>query len=354
MLLRYTFQTISNGRAIANNAAPLCRQLLAATSRNRIASVRSNSSTGFAAVSKHLYTTATPSPQPLQSAASASSSNPAAAGGSSGRWKKPTAEGAVTQIISRLQPSVKNPKFRPHVFNCFMEDEPGILTRATGIMAARGYNIDSVVVSKTEIPGLSRMTISLLGEDKVIEQAKRQLEDLTQVWAVVDLSNAKVVEREVLLVKLSTLGQDYVDTMTRSNFGAEGGVTPRQPIKGGNAAAAVATSNDVDVVEELHINPYEQVLESSRNLSYIRSLSKLFDAKIVDVGADCAIVELCAKSDRIDAFMKLVEPFGVLEAARTGRMVMSRTAKLSLFAEDSAEENAFEKEEVDLSALPPS
>ncbi|KAJ2884069.1 acetolactate synthase, regulatory subunit, partial [Coemansia aciculifera] len=66
---------------------------------------------------------------------------------------------AVSKIIYKT-PTAQKTSHHIHVLNCFMQDEPGILTRATGIMAARGYNIDSVVVSRTEIPGLSRMTIT--------------------------------------------------------------------------------------------------------------------------------------------------------------------------------------------------
>ncbi|KAJ2195346.1 acetolactate synthase, regulatory subunit, partial [Coemansia sp. RSA 530] len=98
---------------------------------------------------------------------------------------------AVSNIIYKT-PTAQKTSSHIHVLNCFMQDEPGILTRATGIMAARGYNIDSVVVSRTEIPGLSRMTITVNGEQAVVQQARKQLEDLPQVWAVVDLSDSKV------------------------------------------------------------------------------------------------------------------------------------------------------------------
>ncbi|KAJ1949006.1 acetolactate synthase, regulatory subunit, partial [Linderina pennispora] len=104
--------------------------------------------------------------------------------------------------------------------------------------------------------------------------------------------------------------------------------------------------------------PQLQILESCERLEYIRSLSDMFGGKVVDIGAECCIVELCAKSERIDAFMKLVAPFGILEAARSGRMAMSRTAKLSLFDQDPPEMQEGEEAQAlpaaDLANLPPS
>ncbi|KAJ1804280.1 acetolactate synthase, regulatory subunit, partial [Coemansia sp. RSA 2599] len=234
------------------------------------------------------------------------------------RAEKSTAD-AVSNIIYKT-PTAQKTSHHEHVLNCFMQDEPGILTRATGIMAARGYNIDSVVVSRTEIPGLSRMTIVVKGEQAVVQQARKQLEDLPQVWAVVDLSDAKVVEREILLIKLSTLGPDHMAC-------SDNMCTPRQPV-----APQVVHQRERELIEgqqaavgtELDATatalPHVQVVESSRRLGYIRNLANMFGARVVDVGAECCIVELCAKSERVDAFMKIAAPFGILEAARSGRM----------------------------------
>ncbi|KAJ2456328.1 acetolactate synthase, regulatory subunit [Coemansia sp. RSA 2336] len=254
---------------------------------------------------------------------------------------------AVSNIIYKT-PTAQKTSRHIHVLNCFMQDEPGILTRATGIMAARGYNIDSVVVSRTEIPGLSRMTITVKGEQAVVQQARKQLEDLPQVWAVVDLSDAKVVEREILLIKLSTLGSESLAC-------ANNACTPRKPL-----SPSTVHRRERELAEEQHADlsaaetPYVQVVESSRRLSYIRNLATMFGARVVDVGADCCIVELCAKSERVDAFMKIAAPFGILEAARSGRMAMSRAAKLSLFEEAAPKTAETDTAETDLSHLPPS
>ncbi|KAJ1796670.1 acetolactate synthase, regulatory subunit [Coemansia sp. RSA 2399] len=259
---------------------------------------------------------------------------------------------AVSNIIYKT-PTAQKTSHHIHVLNCFMQDEPGILTRATGIMAARGYNIDSVVVSRTEIPGLSRMTITVNGEQAVVQQARKQLEDLPQVWAVVDLSNAKVVEREILLIKLSTLGPDYLACSDNT-------CTPRKPLPPSavhrQERRTIAEQNAEDPTDLSDASaPHVQVVESSKRLGYIRSLSSMFGAKIVDIGADCCIIELCAKSERVDAFMKITAPFGILEAARSGRMAMSRSAKLSLYEEQAAhEEPQNNMPPPDLSNLPPS
>ncbi|KAI9505067.1 small subunit of acetolactate synthase-domain-containing protein [Coemansia spiralis] len=251
--------------------------------------------------------------------------------------RAPSAADAVSNIIYKT-PAAQKTSHHIHVLNCFMQDEPGILTRATGIMAARGYNIDSVVVSRTEIPGLSRMTITVNGEQAVVQQARKQLEDLPEVWAVVDLSNAKVVEREILLIKISTLGPDRLVCSGNT-------CTPRKPLP-----PSIDTTDLSDASA-----PHVQIIESSKRLSYIRSLASMFGAKIVDVGAECCIIELCAKSERVDAFMKIAAPFGILEAARSGRMAMSRTAKLSLYEEQAPEDEAQDSSPApDLSNLPPS
>ena len=84
-----------------------------------------------------------------------------------------------------------------------------MLSRISGILAARGFNIDSLVVCNTEVGDLSRMNIVLRGQDGVVEQARRQLEDLVPVWVVLDYSHSKIVERELLLAKVSILGPEH-------------------------------------------------------------------------------------------------------------------------------------------------
>jgi acetolactate synthase-1/3 small subunit len=94
-----------------------------------------------------------------------------------------------------------------------VQNEPGVLSRVSGILAARGFNIDSLVVCHTEVEDLSRMTIVLSGQDGVVEQARRQLEDLVPVWAVLDYTTAPLVQRELLLAKINILGPEYFEEL---------------------------------------------------------------------------------------------------------------------------------------------
>ena len=123
-----------------------------------------------------------------------------------------SAQAAVSNILYETPvPSVAPPK--RHVLNCLVQNEPGVLSRVSGILAARGFNIDSLVVCHTEVEDLSRMTIVLSGQDGVVEQARRQLEDLIPVWAVLDYTSAPLVQRELLLAKINILGPEYFEEL---------------------------------------------------------------------------------------------------------------------------------------------
>lgn len=123
-----------------------------------------------------------------------------------------TAQAAVSNILYETPlPSTAAPK--RHVLNCLVQNEPGVLSRVSGILAARGFNIDSLVVCSTEVEDLSRMTIVLRGLDGVIEQARRQLEDLVPVWAVLDYTDTALVQRELLLAKVNILGPEYFEEL---------------------------------------------------------------------------------------------------------------------------------------------
>jgi acetolactate synthase-1/3 small subunit len=91
--------------------------------------------------------------------------------------RAPSAEEAVTNILYNT-PAPSTEPYKRHLLNCLVQNEPGVLSRVSGILAGRGFNIDSLVVCQTEIRDLSRMCIVLKGQDGVVEQARRQLEDL--------------------------------------------------------------------------------------------------------------------------------------------------------------------------------
>ena len=124
----------------------------------------------------------------------------------------PSAATAVTSILYET-PSISTAPPKKHILNCLVQNEPGVLSRISGILAARGFNIDSLVVCNTEVEDLSRMTIVLRGLDGVVEQARRQLEDLVPVWAVLDYSQAALVQRELLLAKVSILGPEVYEEL---------------------------------------------------------------------------------------------------------------------------------------------
>ena len=93
------------------------------------------------------------------------------------RW---SAEESVKNILYNTPPPSTEP-FKRHILNALVQNEPGVLSRVSGILAARGFNIDSLVVCRTEVRDLSRMCICIRGQDAVVEQARRQLEDLVSV-----------------------------------------------------------------------------------------------------------------------------------------------------------------------------
>lgn len=119
------------------------------------------------------------------------------------------AEEAVQNIL-RNTPKVTETRARRHVLNCLVQNEPGVLSRVSGILAGRNFNIESLVVANTEVPDLSRMTLVFNGKNVQIEQARRQLEDLVPVWAVLDYTHTRLIERELLLLKLSILGPEHL------------------------------------------------------------------------------------------------------------------------------------------------
>ena len=123
-----------------------------------------------------------------------------------------SAEAAVSNILYETPLPSLTPAKR-HILNCLVQNEPGVLSRVSGILAARGFNIDSLVVCNTEVDDLSRMTIVLSGQDGVVEQARRQLEDLVPVWAVLDYTSAPLVQRELLLAKINILGPEYFEEL---------------------------------------------------------------------------------------------------------------------------------------------
>lgn len=228
---------------------------------------------------------------------------------------------AVSNILYETPlPSTQPPK--RHVLNCLVQNEPGVLSRISGILAARGFNIDSLVVCSTEVPDLSRMTIVLQGQDGVVEQARRQLEDLVPVWAVLDYTSAPLVQRELLLAKISILGPEYFEELLahhREMTDAEGALSSPDPDMTPEQLAEVGDSAMVGTdFHPSNLAPSEALRLKHQHLETITYLTHQFGGKVLDISTNNCVVEVSAKPSRIDSFMKLIAPFGILESARTG------------------------------------
>ncbi|KAG0246287.1 acetolactate synthase small-subunit precursor-like protein [Mortierella sp. GBAus27b] len=245
----------------------------------------------------------------------------------------PSAEEAVSNILYNTPPQGRHPVNKRHILNCLVQNEPGVLSRVSGILAGRGFNIDSLVVAKTEVADLSRMTIVLKGEYTTVEQARRQLEDLVPVWAVLDYTGHKVIERELLLVKVSILGPEHV--RAQMNYSRS------------------LNWQDVREDAEEEMSPSNALRQTHAHLKSLTELSKLFQGKVVDVSSDCIVIELSAKPSRVDAFIKLIKPFGILEAARSGMMAMPRSPIYDRHEEEEGDQVEDEGSKVDASMLPP-
>ncbi|CAO3573729.1 unnamed protein product [Mortierella alpina] len=244
----------------------------------------------------------------------------------------PSAEEAVSNILYNTPPGGRDPKRERHIFNCLVQNEPGVLSRVSGILAGRGFNIESLVVAKTEVQDLSRMTVVMKGESETVEQARRQLEDLVPVWAVLDYTGFKVIQRELLLVKVSILGPEHVRAQMNSR--------------------SVGWEDIMEADDEI-MTPSGALRQTHAHLKSLTELTKLFNGKVVDVNGESAVIELSAKPDRVDAFIKLVGPFGILEAARSGMMAMPRSPVYDRYEGEDDQEVQEMGSGVDASMLPP-
>ncbi|KAK7977649.1 hypothetical protein PG988_005139 [Apiospora saccharicola] len=216
------------------------------------------------------------------------------------RWGS-SSTSAIAYKAMRRHPQPVDDAPKRHVLNCLVLNEPGVLSRVSGILAARGFNIDSLVVCNTEVPDLSRMTIVLTGQDGIVEQARRQLEDLVPVWAVLDYTNAALVQRELLLAKINILGPDWHSS--------------RDALWG-------------DVSNDFHpskLAASQALRHKHEHLKSITYFTHQFKGKVLDISTNSCIVELSAKPVRIDSFLKLIAPFGILESTRTGLMALPRS-----------------------------
>ncbi|GMM32312.1 acetolactate synthase regulatory subunit [Martiniozyma asiatica (nom. inval.)] len=245
-------------------------------------------------------------------------------------------DSAVSSIIYET-PLVSNTPKTQHVLNCLVQNEPGVLSLISGTLAARGFNIDSLVVCNTEVKDLSRMTIVLDGQDGVIEQARKQIEDLVPVYAVLDYSHTQIVQRELLLCRVSLLGPEYFQELVAHHNEEDENVGKRLRSQ---------------TYHPNNLPPSQALRQKYEHLDAISKLTKTFGGKVVDVSDRNCIVELAAKSSRVSAFIALIQPFGILELARSGLMALPRTP-IEGAQEDGTDPTKDAADVVDVSQLPP-
>jgi acetolactate synthase-1/3 small subunit len=157
-----------------------------------------------------------------------------------------------------------------HVITALVENQPGVLARVSGLFARRGYNIESLTVSVTEDPGLSRMTIVVSGDHTVLEQITKQLHKLIEVIRVVDYTDTPAVERELAFIK---------------------------------------------------------VMAESKNRGEIMQIVEIFRGRIIDMSEKTFILEVTGSTDKIDKIVGLLNAYGIKEMVRTGLIAMARGGK---------------------------
>lgn len=154
-----------------------------------------------------------------------------------------------------------------HTISVTVENRFGVLSRVAGLFSGRGFNIESLCVGETLDPEVSRMTIVTRGDDRIIEQVTKQLRKLVDVIKVADLTETTFVDREMLLAKISA---------------------------------------------------------TEKNKAEILRINEIFRGKIVDISPNSYTFEITGDEGKIEAFIKLIRPFGVKEIVRSGKIAISR------------------------------
>jgi len=193
------------------------------------------------------------------------------------------------------------------------------------------------------------MTIVIEGQDGVVEQARRQLEDLVPVWAVLDYTDSPLVQRELLLAKISVLGPEFFGELLAYHQGLLKAETSHTAEEGGQQGESETKEQTLDDFHPSNLVPSEALRHKHRHLEAITYLTHQFGGKVLDISNNSCIVELSAKPTRVDAFLKLIGPFGILESSRTGLMALPR----SPLTDNKDHEEKEAEDIVDQSLLPP-
>jgi len=154
-----------------------------------------------------------------------------------------------------------------HVISALVQNVPGVLSHISGMLASRGYNIDSLAVGETDNPKLSRMTFVVVGDEKVREQVLKQLQKLVTVVRVEDITTQRHVERDLMLMRIEALPG--------------------------------ARSRILDMVN-------------------------IFRAKVVDVSDTTMMIEISGQESKLEGFVEAMRPFGIIELVRSGIIALSR------------------------------
>ena len=157
-----------------------------------------------------------------------------------------------------------------HTITALVENRPGVLARVSGLFARRGFNIESLAVSITEDPKVSRMTIVVGGEATVLEQITKQLNKLIEVIKVIDYTDMPIVKRELAMIKVNA---------------------------------------------------------EPKNRAELMQLVDVFRAKIIDISDRTFTIEVTGSVDKVDAIENLLLPYGIQEFVRTGKIALSRGAR---------------------------
>lgn len=202
-----------------------------------------------------------------------------------------SAQAAVSNILYETPVPSRDPPKR-HVLNCLVQNEPGVLSRVSGILAARGFNIDSLVVCSTEVADLSRMTIVLTGQDGVVEQARRQLEDLVPVWAVLDYTEAALVQRELVLAKINILGPEYFQELWAHHREITAEVADDSAEAAPESDRAPTLSETAEDFHPSRLAPSEALRLKHEHLRSITYFTHQFGGKVLDISNNSCIVEV--------------------------------------------------------------
>lgn len=170
--------------------------------------------------------------------------------------------------LQQQQPAAMAPKRR--VISLLVENQNGVLARVSSLFCRRGFNIDSLTVSTTNDPSVSRITVTLHGDEQVLNQLLLQADRLEVSRQVFELDNDNSLQRELLLLKLAC---------------------------------------------------------DSQNRAALREIASIYKAKIIDLSPDSMVLELTGKPEKIDAFLQMFEGYEILELCRTGVTALERGGK---------------------------